>query len=181
MFADRGYDQVTTHQIAARARVSVGALYRYFRNKQAVLHEVYVREVSGLRDRILSGFSAVELVGADPRQVVRKALGLVFRVSAERPGLRRVLAEQSRKIPQLAALRRLADAEVQASARAVLESFPGIRALDVAAAAYFVQLFVEALAEDYILYRPGGQPLGEERVLDAATDLVLRYVLASAK
>ena len=36
LFARAGYDATTTHQVAARAGVSVGTLYRYFADKRAI-------------------------------------------------------------------------------------------------------------------------------------------------
>jgi AcrR family transcriptional regulator len=52
LFAERGYDKVTTNMIAARAGVSSGSLYQFFPNKEAIaqafaanatehLHRVY--------------------------------------------------------------------------------------------------------------------------------------------
>ncbi len=52
LFAERGYDKVTTNMIAARAGVSPGSLYQFFPNKEAIaqafaadatehLHRVY--------------------------------------------------------------------------------------------------------------------------------------------
>src|SRR5712692_1214904 len=36
LFAERGYDKVTTNMIAARAGVSPGSLYQFFPNKEAI-------------------------------------------------------------------------------------------------------------------------------------------------
>src|ERR1700731_3881711 len=52
LFAERGYDRVTTHMIAAHAGISPGSLYQFFPNKEAItqafaadvtehLHQVY--------------------------------------------------------------------------------------------------------------------------------------------
>src|SRR5437764_9433138 len=52
LFAERGYDKVTTNMIAARAGISPGSLYQFFPNKEAItqafaaeatkqLHQVY--------------------------------------------------------------------------------------------------------------------------------------------
>src|SRR2546430_12538856 len=52
LFAERGYDKVTTNMIAARAGISPGSLYQFFPNKEAItqafaanaieqLHRVY--------------------------------------------------------------------------------------------------------------------------------------------
>ena len=36
LFAELGYDKVTTNMIAARAGVSPGSLYQFFSNKEAI-------------------------------------------------------------------------------------------------------------------------------------------------
>lgn len=51
MFAEQGYESVTTNHIAARAEVSIGSLYRFFPNKDAILDalvEQYLAEKKAL-------------------------------------------------------------------------------------------------------------------------------------
>lgn len=177
LFAERGYEQTTTHQIAAAAGVSVGALYRYFDGKQAILRELYEQEMSGLRARALEEFSIADLVSKDLGQLLRKTLELAFRIYGERPGLRRVLAEQSRKIPDLARLRRSQEAGVHHAVRQILEAAPGVTLADVELGAYLVSLFLESLMDDLLLYRRDEPPFDDGRVIDGASELVLRFVL----
>jgi AcrR family transcriptional regulator len=176
LFDEKGYEQTTTHQIATRAEVSVGALYRYFADKQAILTEVYARETIALRNRILSEFSFVDLLGKDLRGLLRKAVEAVFQVYADRPGLRRTLTEQARKIAPLAEMRRSQMEEVFGALRQLL-SAPGMRVPDVDVAAYLMALFVESLADDYLLYRPPTPQLERDRVVEGMVDLILRYAV----
>lgn len=176
LFAERGYEQTTTHQVAAAAGVSVGALYRYFGGKQAILQEVYRRETVELRQRILSSFSIADLVGQDLPKLVHKAMTQAFRAYSERPGLRRVLVEQARKIPELIELRREQAKEIQDAVRAILGAAPGVNLPDVEVGAYLVSVFMEALIDDYTLYQ-GDDRVAEERVIAAAADFILSYAL----
>lgn len=43
LFAEAGYEAATTNEIAARAGISIGSLYQYFPNKEAVLHALASR------------------------------------------------------------------------------------------------------------------------------------------
>src|SRR5690242_3802866 len=43
LFAEAGYEAATTNEIAARAGISIGSLYQYFPNKEAVLHALAAR------------------------------------------------------------------------------------------------------------------------------------------
>lgn len=179
LFGERGYEQTTTHQIAAKAGVSVGALYRYFDSKQAIIHELYVQQTTGLRERALKEFSLADLVSRDLGQLLRKTLTIVFRIYAERAGLRRVLAEQSRKIPELAAVKRSLEAEVHRAVRQILAAAPGATLEDVEVGAYLVSLFIESLMDDFVLYRRDqqGEFFDDRRVIEAASEMVMRFVL----
>jgi AcrR family transcriptional regulator len=59
VFAQHGADDVSLEEIARRAGVGIGTLYRHFPNRQALLEAVYRDQVDGLRAR------ADELVHAD--------------------------------------------------------------------------------------------------------------------
>ncbi len=53
VFADFGYAATTTNKIATRAGVSVGSLYQYFPNKDALLHELLKRHHADV-DQVLA-------------------------------------------------------------------------------------------------------------------------------
>jgi AcrR family transcriptional regulator len=59
-FAERGADDVSLEEIAKRAGVGIGTLYRHFPNRQALLEAVYRDQVEALRAR------ADELVATKP-------------------------------------------------------------------------------------------------------------------
>jgi AcrR family transcriptional regulator len=50
LFAEIGYESVTTDDIAARANTSVGGLYRFFPDKVAVFHALLDRYLNQLRE-----------------------------------------------------------------------------------------------------------------------------------
>ena len=177
LLAERGYQQTTTHQIAKRAGVSVGALYRYFSDKEDILKEIYRQEVTALRNRILESFSVVDVVTKDARELVRTAIQLAFSIYSERPALWRVLLEQSRRIPELAAIRRRQELELYQTVQQILRSVPNVRLADIEASAYMISLFLESFILDYILYRQEHVDLGDERIIDVAVDFIMHYVL----
>jgi len=45
VFAEHGYAAGTTNRIAERARVSIGSLYQYFPNKDAILAELLIQHI----------------------------------------------------------------------------------------------------------------------------------------
>lgn len=59
-FAEHGADDVSLEQVARRAGVGIGTLYRHFPNRQALLEAVYRDQVEALRAR------ADELIATKP-------------------------------------------------------------------------------------------------------------------
>jgi AcrR family transcriptional regulator len=55
LFQENGFEEVTTNDIASRAHIPIGSLYRYYPNKEAIvaaLTELYVDDVSVVFDKI---------------------------------------------------------------------------------------------------------------------------------
>lgn len=55
IFAERGYEAATTNEIAARAQTSIGTLYRFFPNKEAIVQHLtdrYEQEVHALHEKM---------------------------------------------------------------------------------------------------------------------------------
>lgn len=48
LFAEVGYEAATTNEIAARAHTSIGSVYQFFPNKEAILHAVAERYHAGM-------------------------------------------------------------------------------------------------------------------------------------
>jgi AcrR family transcriptional regulator len=177
LFAERGYEETSTHLVAREAGISVGALYRYFGGKQPILLELYRREVSELRARLVEQISIADLVGQDFRGIVRKTLALAFQIYGERASLRRVLSEQSRRTAELAELRRSQEAELNRMVEKILTSVAGVQLPDAEAGAYLITLFIESLIDDCVLYPGAAERPDQERLIDAATDFLIRYAL----
>ena len=177
LFAERGYEETTTHVIAREAGISVGALYRYFADKKAICLALYQQDVSDLRARLLAGLDITDMIGKDLRHIVRATLALAFDVYAEQSALRRVLSEQSRKIPELGALRRALEAELHLAVHRILSSVSAVSLPDLEASAYLVSLLIERLMDECALYHTAPEGLSQERLVDAATELLLRYSL----
>lgn len=52
VFAEVGYDAATTNAIAARAKTSIGSLYQFFPNKEAILHALAARQLRQLSETL---------------------------------------------------------------------------------------------------------------------------------
>ena len=67
------FEQITTSRIAEQAGISVGALYRFYSDKQEIFDAIAVRELDAFRAEIERAFSARQLIFSP-----RKSLGRVL-------------------------------------------------------------------------------------------------------
>ena len=62
-FAERGFHQASMHDISAEAGISVGLIYRYFQNKEAVISAMadrHKREIQGILERARQALGLLE-------------------------------------------------------------------------------------------------------------------------
>lgn len=62
-FHERGFKATTMHEIAKRSGMSVGNLYNYFDNKEAIVDEIAKREIDRLArevDEVVNGRTTIE-------------------------------------------------------------------------------------------------------------------------
>lgn len=135
VFERHGYAAGTTNRIAARAGVSIGSLYQYFPNKDALLLALVQRHVDEGAARM--GPLLAELADDPPplRDALQSLVAGLVALHAGRPALHRVLFEEAPRPP---ALRRRLDGLADAAAGAIaayLRAAPEVRVADADLAA----------------------------------------------
>jgi AcrR family transcriptional regulator len=170
VFSRHGYSAGTTNRIAAEAGMSVGSVYQYFPNKDAMLMELVRRHIAegtaAIRDRLSAGGlpdGPPERRGADgpPERRgadrLRARLGIlvdaVIANHTDDPRLHQVLFEEAPRPPAL--LRELHELEEDLIARtaALLADEPAVRVADPALAARIVVTTVESLVHRIVATR----------------------------
>jgi AcrR family transcriptional regulator len=154
VFARHGYAAGTTNRIAAEASLSVGSLYQYFPNKDAILVELVRRHVA-------EGAAAVTARLADPDTLpagLADRVGLFVDLALANhtgdPRLHQVLFEEApRPRPLLDELHRLEEAAITAVG-AILRSDPTVHVRDHAMAARLVVTSIESLVHRAVSSRP---------------------------
>ncbi|MDP7735235.1 TetR/AcrR family transcriptional regulator [Mycobacterium paragordonae] len=125
VFAEHGYVAGTTNRIAEEAGLSIGSLYQYFPNKDAVLRalmDAHVDAGSTLLGERLAG-------GLPPRldDTLRLFVRAAIDNHRDNPRLHRVLFEEAPRAPAfLARMRELEQFGVDVAAR-LLEQHPDVR------------------------------------------------------
>jgi len=174
VLVEQGYDRATTNVIARRAGVSIGSLYQYFPNKEALvtalaerhmaeMATMLVREVGLLRTRRLP-------------EAIRALIEALLRAHAVEPALHRVLIEQ---VPRLSGLEQVANMDrmfVELIRRELEQREERLRPGDLELAVFLLVHAVQGITHAAVFECPGA--LGDGRLAQEITDLVLRYLVA---
>jgi AcrR family transcriptional regulator len=173
VFESRGYAAGTTNRIAERAGVSIGSLYQYFPNKDAIL-------VALVHRHLAEGTAALEphlqrlSCGARFDDVLPDIVHAMVALHALAPGLHRVLFEETQLPPTLRAeLDELEDRLVDLAA-AALAADPRSRPVDPPLSARVVISAIEGLTHRLVLRPP--PRLAPEAIAGEITVLVRAYV-----
>src|SRR6185437_3041590 len=161
----RGFDGLTTNAVAAAAGVSIGSLYQYFPNKEALVAGLIDDHIDTINAAILAELSRVATLPI--AQAARRVIELTIRAHSIEPELHRVLTEQVPRIGALAKLRQL-DEITNRVVAALLASRKGELAIDnVELAAFVLVASIEAIIHRAALFYP--ERLHDPRLLDEAT------------
>jgi AcrR family transcriptional regulator len=176
LLAEGGEAALTTNRIAERAGVSIGSLYRYFENKQAI--------VAAICD-VDTGRELVEVRAAlhSPleERPLREWLADIVDFQLDR---HRRLLELGRDVyrgkhQEFSLAKRMGAQEVERRIRQVLERHrETLRVDDLDQAAFFVAAGISAIVRRALDEQP--EKLGEPGFRTALVDLTLRYVVRDA-
>jgi AcrR family transcriptional regulator len=89
LLVQEGWETLSTNQVAQRAGVSVGSLYQYFPNREALLGELARRHLDQMGDAVQAAFADVAALSLPDG--VKRLLEVVFATLARQPILWRRL------------------------------------------------------------------------------------------
>ncbi len=174
VLAREGYDRASTNWIAATAGVSVGSLYQYFPNKEALVAALVARHnremLQLLRDAL------IQVASRDLATAMRELVRATVDAHLVDPALHRVFAEQVPRMGQLAKIEAL-QRETFLLIRAYLEERRhdiSVRDLDSATAICVTT--VEALTHEFVIHKPDALDGDRDRFIDEVTRLVVGYL-----
>lgn len=171
LLVDEGFAACTTNRVAAVAGVSIGSLYQYYPNKDALLVAVMERHQVRLREHLTARLAT--LGEADLPTAVRAMVHGMLEGELLQPKLHRVILEE---VPRVA-LRRMHEVhgEYEPLIIAWLEANRVRLGLDSPAVAAYVLIgAVEGVLNRVILERPTWLEAG--LLADHLTRLVLNYL-----
>ncbi len=175
VFAVHGYAAGTTNRIAEAAGVSVGSLYEYFPNKDALL--VALMEAHVAEGQALLEGAAAAVVARAPRlgAAVRHLVGAMIALHARDRALHRVLFEEAPLPPRVRRQLALAETRIATRLAAYLRDHPEVRVPDPDLAATVLVQTVEALTHKLVVH---GDPAALAAQTDELVALVTAYLTA---
>lgn len=171
-----GFDKASTNHIAETAGVSIGSLYQYYPNKEALVVAVLERHHEALM-RIVRATLA-DITSLPLHQGVRLLVAAAIEAHGVEPALHRVLSEQIPRLGRLAALDAY-NREAHALTRRYLEGHRDeLRIGDLEMATFVVATSIESLTHTAVLARPQAfDDQGSRALVDEISRLVLRYLV----
>jgi AcrR family transcriptional regulator len=174
LIAEKGSDALRMAEVAERAGVSIGSLYQYYPNKDAILVALVERH---LDEGVAAAGPVLTALAADAPPVdeaMRRLVEAMVALHRDRPALHRVLFEEAPRPP---ALRRRLEAVERAATSAVADYLRArgreIQLRDPALAARMVVQVVETVTHELVL-RPGD--VAVDAYVDEAVVLLTRYL-----
>jgi len=168
-----GYEKTTTAKVAERAGVSIGSLYQYFPNKEALIAALIERHA----DDLVSTLQGLLEKASHPTlaDAVRVAIDATFSAHRIDPALHKMLHEQ---VPRVGRMGKAMDASrqivkaIESCLRAHADELAPHH--DLAIAAIVIETVVDAIAHKSVLERRS--PLAGRLAADEAFYLVMNYL-----
>jgi AcrR family transcriptional regulator len=171
-----GYDAFTTNRVAEKAGVSVGSLYQYFPNKDALLGELMRRHVEEIERGVQD---MAELARTAPlAEVIRVGIEHNTRAHMIDPALHRVLSEQVPRLGQLDWMTAFTE-RMESRVRGMLEARRAeIVVQDIDLAVYIVTRTVEAVVHNAVTDR--SKDLASGALAEEVTRMLVGFLTGRA-
>ena len=173
VLVEDGYDKTSTNRVAKRAGVSIGSLYQYFPNKEALVGELVDRYSNRVMELILA--EIVEHGSAPPSVTAPILVQTMIDQKRENPELARVLRDQIPRVGRMQHYETNLATIIDAVAAYLGAHRDSLRIDDVEAAAFVTVHTVDAATHAGVVGMPGA--VDDERLAAHVTDLVLSYLV----
>jgi AcrR family transcriptional regulator len=171
ILTESGYDQFTTNRVAERAGVSIGSLYQYFPNKDALIFALaahHAEQMVQLAEHHLTGLGDRPIA-----EVIQRIVKAAFAAHAVNPQLHRVLNEQ---VPRSEMMRQVAEAQMAGMLRSFLEQHQEqLKPENLDLTVFIVGRTIESLTHQAVLDHP--ELLHDAKLEQEITTLILTYLL----
>lgn len=178
VFAEHGYASTTTDQIAETAGLSVGSLYQYFPNKDAILHVLALEHINEA-DAVIR--EALDTALVDDHSVsidrwLRPVIDAVIGAHATSPQLHRVIFDEAPRTPELMARFTASQTYALERVAALLRADTEQDLASPDRTAIFVVATLESLTHRFIASE---HPISHEDLADELEAMITAYISSS--
>lgn len=170
-----GFHGASMADIAQAAHMSVGQIYRYFENKEAIIAAIVDQDVQDMRERFAeleeSGVSLTEAI------IAKADESLAWNYDPARAALRLEVFAEAARNPRVAEIVRKSDAEERAFRREILKRTgpSGLTEAELDARGEVLSMIFEGM-----LIRSVNNPASDHAAVAEALRSTLRHLLADA-
>jgi len=173
-----GYAAMTTNKVAARAGVSIGSLYQYFPNKQALLVSLLEEHLARVHPVVERSLDELADPGVPFVEAMRRMFVSLLALHHDaNPRLQRALGEEVPHPPHVREQRRLREAEYNARVVDILRARPDVHVENPEVAAQVLVQATSALSR--WLAHDAPPDLDREACVDEAVRLLTAHVRPS--
>ena len=159
VFAERGRAGTTTNHIAERAGVSIGSLYQYFPNKDAILVALLERHMESVMG-VLQGMLDEALREQETLEgLLRRFVKKILEMHTSELALHHALLYEAPRTPEIVEkIHRVEDGMARVVER-LLALRHGVSRRHAAHAAYLLVHIIDNLAHEYLAHPPQDMPM----------------------
>jgi AcrR family transcriptional regulator len=177
VFEEHGYAHGTTNRIADRAGLSVGSLYQYFPNKDAILVELVDVHIEAGSDAVLGALPEGSWDDLPLADVIGPAVAAMVGLHADGRELHRVLFEEAPRPPEQLARLRTLERDLTTLLATRLATHPEVTAPDPTLAARLTIDVIESLV--HRIATDGASRIPDDVLAAEITRLVVAYLTAT--
>ncbi len=175
LFCEKGYFSTTTNEIAKVAKVSIGSLYAYYKDKDTILLDILERYNQSFL-KVHEDLSAeIELYKNDPKKWLRLLIENLIEVHQTSKALNREMEILCFTMPQVAAA---VAKQREKTWQTTLDSFHSssqyITAKDPEAAAIITFNLISSIVDQIVFFK---NEIDEERILQTGIDTVYHLLM----
>jgi AcrR family transcriptional regulator len=179
VFAERGYAGATTNHIAERAGVSIGSVYQYFPNKEAILVTLAKRHVEMAGNMLMGLVAGRNLLETDLTELLRLFIQATLELHTGNPRLNYViLSEAVWSAEAMEQVHELEDQFIDQLALS-LNTHRQVSVKNSRHAAYILVHMIKNLAHEFVIHPPGG--MSEKAFVEEMVGLAAGYLMYRPK
>ena len=175
VFAAKGYAGGTTNHIARRAGVSVGSLYQYFPNKEAILVALVEQHMTAASRSLQAMMDQALEEGWDLDVMIERFVRVTVALHTAAPKLHHVLIYDAPRPPSVVSLIHDLENTMAKGVETVLTERLGVHVRHARHAAYILVHVVDALAHEFVLHPP--DDMDEEIFVAEVVTLIGAYLV----